>query len=479
MSKTAINPTREQDFAEWYQQVIVAADLAENSPVRGCMVIKPYGYAIWENIQRIFDARLKKAGVQNAYFPLLIPLEFLSKEAEHIDGFAKECAVVTHHRLKKNEKGDLVPDGELPAPYVIRPTSEAIIGHVISKWINSYRDLPMRLNQWCNVMRWEMRPRMFLRTAEFLWQEGHTVFETEKEAHQDAVAGQKAYYELVSGDLALPAIMGEKTEEERFPGAQNTYTLEAMMQDGKALQAATSHYLGQSFSKAFNIKFLGRDSKEHTAYTASWGLSTRVIGGIIMTHADDDGLVLPPAVAPYQVVIIPIVHDEANSAKINDYCANLKEKLEALDLRVFVDASEDKGSNKIWKWIKKGAPIRLEVGLKEMSNGQVTLGRRDLPKSEKLSLVDTELNRIPTLLKEMADNLRSKAIEHRDTHIKSISSVDELNALFSKGFKGFAFMDKAITDNEAFNTICKEHALSRRCICEINGKTGVLVAKSY
>lgn len=479
MAKTAITPTREQDFAEWYQQVIMAADLAENSPVRGCMVIKPYGYAIWENIQHIFDARLKKAGVQNAYFPLLIPLEFLSKEAEHIDGFAKECAVVTHHRLKKNEKGELVPDGELPAPYVVRPTSEAIIGHVISKWVRSYRDLPLRLNQWCNVMRWEMRPRLFLRTAEFLWQEGHTVFETEKEAHEDAVRGQKAYYDLLVGDLAMPVILGEKTEEERFPGAKNTYTLEAMMQDGKALQSATSHYLGQSFSKAFNIQFLGRDTKEHTAYTASWGLSTRVIGGIIMTHGDDDGLVLPPAVAPYQVVIIPVIHDESKTSLLHEYCDNLKQRFEDLNLRVFVDISEEKSSNKVWKWIKRGAPIRIEIGLREIEASQMMLNCRDLPKNEKIPLKDTDLSPILDVLKAFEKRLRDKAIHYRDAQIQKIDTIAELKECFAKGFKGFAFMEKSKTDTADFESVAKEYALSRRCICQWQEVEGVLVAKSY
>lgn len=480
MAKTAITPTRNQDFAEWYQQVIIAADLAENSPVRGCMVIKPYGYAIWENIQRIFDAKIKKLGVENAYFPLLIPLEFLSKEAEHIDGFAKECAVITHHRLKKGPDGRLVPDGELQSPYIIRPTSEAIIGNVISKWINTYRDLPLKLNQWCNVMRWEMRPRMFLRTSEFLWQEGHTVFETELEAREDALKMLNTYYDFMTQELALPAIKGEKTPEERFPGAKNTYTLETMTQDGKALQAGTSHYLGQSFSNAFNIKFLGRDNAQHTAYTTSWGISTRLIGGIIMTHADDDGLVLPPAIAPHQVVIIPLIHDNANAEQINAYCTNVQQSLESLNVRTHIDTTENSPPNKIWKWIKKGAPIRLEIGFKEVSESKLTLGRRDKPKPEKTFLTLSQLNEIPTILKQIEDVLRQRSIVARDCCIQSVNSVHQLDDLFNSDFKGWAIMDKDLTDQPEFDEIAKKHSLSRRCIPQEGyPENTVFVAKSY
>ena len=291
--KTAITPTRSEDFPQWYQEVIKACELAENSPVRGCMIIKPYGYAVWENMQRIFDGMIKDLGVQNAYFPLLIPLSFISREAEHVDGFAKECAVVTHHRLEKDPDGEGLrpaPAAQLEEPFVIRPTSETIIGDSMAKWIQSYRDLPLKLNQWCNVMRWEMRPRLFLRTSEFLWQEGHNAFETEEGAREDTLKMLDAYAEFAESYLAIPVIKGEKTADERFPGADMTTTIEAMMQDGKALQAGTSHYLGQNFSKSCGIKFQGREGSEEFAYTTSWGISTRLVGAMIMTHSSVSGL---------------------------------------------------------------------------------------------------------------------------------------------------------------------------------------------
>ena len=307
-AKTAITPTREKDFPEWYQQVIKAADMAESSPVRGCMIIKPYGYAVWENMQRIFDDRIKECGVQNAYFPLLIPLEFISREAEHVDGFAKECAVVTHHRLEEGEDGKLIPAGKLEEPYVIRPTSETIIGDSMARWVQSYRDLPLKLNQWCNVMRWEMRTRMFLRTSEFLWQEGHNAFENEDQAREDMHKMIGEYADFAENSLALPVIRGFKTADERFPGAKDTMTIEVMMQDGKALQAGTSHYLGQNFAKSCGIKFQDREKQEQYAHTTSWGISTRLIGAMIMTHGDDDGMIMPPRIAPYPLVIIPFVN---------------------------------------------------------------------------------------------------------------------------------------------------------------------------
>ena len=317
--KTAITPTRQENFNEWYQNLITAADLAENSPVRGCMTIKPYGWAIWELMRDEMDKRIKANGVLNANFPLLIPIDFFNKEAEHVAGFAKECAVVTHHRLKMID-GTLQPDpdAKLTEPYVIRPTSETIIGEAMSRWVQSYRDLPLKLNQWVNVMRWEMRPRLFLRTAEFNWQEGHNVFATHEEANADARKMHKMYAAYMANVLAIPVIMGEKTAEERFAGADHTYTVEQIMQDGKALQAGTSHDLGQHFAKSFGIQYLGTDGKLCHAWTISWGTSTRMMGGLFMTHSDDDGLILPPAVAPYQIVIIPITRDE-NASTLNAY----------------------------------------------------------------------------------------------------------------------------------------------------------------
>jgi prolyl-tRNA synthetase len=486
VSKTAINPSREDNFAEWYQQIIQAAELAENSPVRGCMVLKPYGYAIWENIQKIFDVRLKKIGVQNAYFPLLVPLDFLNEEAEHVDGFAKECAVVTHHRLKKDDNGCLVPDGKLESPYVIRPTSETIIGKIVSKWIKTYRDLPLKLNQWCNVMRWEMRPRLFLRTSEFLWQEGHTIFETEQEATRDALEMLDLYYDLIEGDLAMPAIKGEKTNEEKFPGAKNTYTIEVMMQDGKALQAGTSHYLGQTFSKAFDIKYVGKDNKEHLTFTSSWGISTRLIGGIIMSHADDDGLILPPSIAPYQVVIIPILYSQSITKDMHDYCSQLQAALDDFGVRSHIDYSDNSNSDKIWKWIKKGVPIRIEIGPKELSNNALTLIRRDIGKASKVSINIQEIESIGEILKDISNCMRIKAKSYKDQKIKEVFNLEELQNLFSEGFKGFALINKSLTEKEAFFCIAKNFALSRRCIPFDNLGTKpnkniskVLVSKSY
>lgn len=345
--QTAITPTRAQDFPEWYQQVIKAADMAENSEVRGCMVIKPWGYAIWELIQKDLDQRFKDIGHTNAYFPLLIPISYLEKEAEHAEGFATECAVVTHHRLEaqKDEatgKTRMIPTGELTEPFVIRPTSETVIGAAFARWTSSYRDLPLKVNQWCNVMRWEMRPRIFLRTAEFLWQEGHTAHETREEAIEETLTMHKVYEEFQRDVLAIPTIPGEKTEAERFPGAEQTYTVEAMVQDRKAIQAGTSHFLGQNFSKSQNICFAGRDNTQQFAWTSSWGVSTRMIGALIMMHSDDDGLVCPPRVAPQQIVIIPVTPKEESRQAILDHCEELARTLRTKTfhgqpLRVLVD----------------------------------------------------------------------------------------------------------------------------------------------
>ena len=328
--KTAIVPTREENYAEWYQEVIKGADLAEHSPVRGCMVIKPWGYELWEQIKSFLDKRFKETGHQNAYFPLFIPLSFLEKEAEHVEGFAKECAVVTHHRLEKNAQGRLVPSGELEEPLIVRPTSETIIGEMFSKWIASYRDLPVLINQWANVVRWEMRTRLFLRTAEFLWQEGHTAHATKEEALEETKRMLEVYAEVIEKHLAIPVIRGEKTARERFPGAVNTLTLEAMMQDGKALQLCTSHFLGQNFAKASKIQFSSKEGQLEYVWTTSWGSTTRLIGALVMMHSDDDGLILPPHVASAHVVILPIVHKEETKEKVYGYCQTLKEELEKI-----------------------------------------------------------------------------------------------------------------------------------------------------
>ena len=379
--KNAIQPTRAEDYPEWYQQVIKAADLAEHSPVRGCMVIKPWGYAIWENMQRILDQRFKETGHQNAYFPLFIPLSYLQREATHVEGFAKECAVVTHHRLVKDQKGTLTPDGELEEPLVVRPTSEMIIGEMFSKWIESYRDLPLLINQWANVVRWEMRTRLFLRTAEFLWQEGHTAHATREEALEETLKILEIYVDFIENTLAIPVIKGEKSESERFPGAESTFTFEMMMQDGKALQGGTSHFLGQNFSKATNITFRDQSGKEMHAWTTSWGVTTRMIGGVIMTHGDDDGLVLPPRVASAHVVIIPLLHKEETKEEIISYCQKLKSQLSQLSynngkVKVIIDERDLRAGEKVWSWVKKGVPIRIEVGPKELLEKKLSVFKR-------------------------------------------------------------------------------------------------------
>jgi prolyl-tRNA synthetase len=443
-TKTAITPTRAEDYPEWYQQVIKAADLAETSPTRGCMTMKPWGYAIWENLQRILDAKLKATGHKNVYFPLLIPVNFLEREAEHIDGFAKECAVVTHTRLVKDSDGKLIPGSPLEEPYIIRPTSETIIGEAFSRWIQSYRDLPLLVNQWANVMRWEMRTRMFLRTSEFLWQEGHTAHSTPGEAEAETLKILDLYADFVEDYLAIPVIKGEKSESERFPGAVNTYTIEAMMQDRKALQAGTSHFLGQNFARACNIKFLGKEGVEEHVWTTSWGVSTRLVGGLIMVHSDDNGLVLPPKLAPTHVVILPIIHKEEQRAGILAYCDKLAAELRAQryddrPVSVEVDLRELTGGEKAWSWVKKGVPFRVEVGMKECENDAVFVGRRDKEYKERFSQSRQEF--VSTLTIEL-DNLQTTLLQRarafRDKHIVEIDSKDAFYAFFTGEESGFA-----------------------------------------
>lgn len=479
-AKTAITPTRDEDFPEWYQQVIKAADMAENSPVRGCMIIKPYGFALWENMQRVFDGMIKDAGVQNAYFPLLIPLSFIAREAEHVEGFAKECAVVTHHRLEAAEDGGLQPAGKLEEPYVIRPTSETIIGDAMSRWIQSYRDLPLKLNQWCNVMRWEMRTRMFLRTSEFLWQEGHNAFETAKDAREDSLKMLEAYRHFAEDYLALPVITGEKTADERFPGAIATYTIEAMMQDGKALQAGTSHDLGQNFSKSIGIKFQGRDGNEEFAYTTSWGISTRLIGGMIMTHADDDGMIMPPRVAPHHVVIIPITREGQDGAAMKSYIDDLTAKLKAKGIRVFVDDREERTPNKMWDAIKKGVPLRVEIGGREVEEGTLTYIRRDIGKDSKTSCtVATFVDSIQGVLDSMHDDMISKARALRDSRIQDGASIADIEAFFKAGKAGFVKVPVALLDDAALKPMMKEYSLSTRCMPFADDGKKVLIGKAY
>jgi len=382
--KHALPVTREADFAAWYQSVIAEGDLAEESGVRGCMVIRPWGYGIWERIQRLLDDRIKATGHENCYFPLFIPLSYFEKEAEHVEGFAKEMAVVTHHRLISDGKGGLVPDpgAKLEEPLVVRPTSEMVIGAAFARWVQSWRDLPVLINQWANVVRWEMRTRMFLRTSEFLWQEGHTAHASADEAREETLKMLEVYRDFAETCLALPVIAGEKPENERFPGAVATYSIEAMMQDGKALQAGTSHFLGTNFASAQNIRFQNANGELELANTTSWGVSTRMIGGVIMVHGDDDGLRCPPRIAPWQVVIVPMLRDVPEDVAIVDYCKALQADLAKQGafgepVRALLDLKPAKAATKRWGWVKKGAPVILEVGGRDVAGGNVSVIRRD------------------------------------------------------------------------------------------------------
>ncbi len=435
MAKTGISPTRSEDYPGWYQQIVRSADLAENSPVRGCMVIKPWGYALWENMQGVLDGMFKETGHENAYFPLFIPKSFLEKEAEHVEGFAKECAVVTHHRLEPGADGGLVPAGKLEEPLIVRPTSETIIGHMFAKWIESYRDLPLKINQWCNVVRWEMRVRLFLRTAEFLWQEGHTAHATKEEALDETRLMLDVYAKFAEEYMAMPVVKGEKTEGERFPGADMTLSIEAMMQDRKALQAGTSHFLGQNFSKAQEIKYQNAEGGESYAWTTSWGVSTRLVGALIMTHSDDDGLVLPPRLAPKHVVICPVIRKEEERAEVMEYCTSLAKELgevlyDGKRVAVFVDDSDKRGGEKKWFHIKRGVPIRLEVGPRDIKNDSLFVGRRDQPKSFGMPRIEF-VERVSEILEEMQQGLYDRALKLRMDNTQQINSFDDFKAFFT------------------------------------------------
>jgi len=438
-AKTAITPTRAENFAEWYQQVVRAAELAEPSDVRGCMVIKPWGFGLWENIQRQMDAMFKATGHRNAYFPLFIPISYLEKEAAHVEGFAKECAVVTHHRLEVGADGKMrpAPSAELTEPLVIRPTSETIIGATYAKWVQSYRDLPILINQWCNVVRWEMRPRLFLRTAEFLWQEGHTAHETEAEAREETQRMLEVYATLAREHLALPVYAGEKSAGERFPGAVQTLCIEAMVQDRKAIQAGTSHFLGQNFAKASGIKFQSRAGAEEFAWTTSWGVSTRLVGTLLMAHGDDDGAILPPRVAPTHVVILPITPKaETRDAVLAaaDVLANRlrEQKFHGAGLEVEVDRRDLGGGVKNWEWIKKGVPLRVELGPRDLEKGSVAVARRDRGVKEKEFLAaDAFVAQVAATLQSIQDGLFARALAQRDEHTRRIDSREEFYAFFT------------------------------------------------
>ncbi|MFA7602993.1 MAG: aminoacyl--tRNA ligase-related protein [Novosphingobium sp.] len=438
--KHALSVTREGDFAQWYQDVIAEAEMAEESGVRGCMVIKPWGYGIWERIQTLMDARIKAAGVENCYFPLFIPLSYFAKEAEHVDGFAKEMAVVTHHRLIGDGKGGLVPDPEakLEEPLIVRPTSETVIGAAMARWIQSWRDLPLLTNQWANVVRWEMRTRMFLRTSEFLWQEGHTAHADRDDAMAETLRALEMYRAFAEGPLAMPVIAGEKPENERFPGAVATYSIEAMMQDGKALQAGTSHYLGTGFAEAAGIRYQDREGQQALCHTTSWGVSTRLIGGVIMTHGDDDGLRVPPQIAPHQIVILPMLRDTDEDAALLAYCDELRSALlqqSALGelVRVLLDKRPGKATQKRWAWVKKGVPLILEIGGRDAAGGQVSVLRRDRLWREdaKPNFVaqpkEAFLARATAELEDIQASLFAEARDRRDAQI--VRGIDSLDAL--------------------------------------------------
>jgi prolyl-tRNA synthetase len=506
MSNAKVNSTRAANYQDWYQEVIAAADLAENSDVRGCMVIKPWGYALWENIQRTLDGMFKATGHVNAYFPLFIPVSYLEKEAAHVEGFAKECAVVTHHRLEARD-GKLVPVGELEEPLVVRPTSETIIGASFAKWIQSYRDLPLLINQWANVVRWEMRTRLFLRTTEFLWQEGHTAHATAQEAVDETMRMLGVYAEFAEQHMAMPVIQGEKTVAERFPGAVQTFCIEAMMQDRKALQAGTSHFLGQNFAKASGIQFTDDKNAIAHAWTTSWGVSTRLIGGLIMTHADDDGMVCPPRLAPAHVVIMPIARKPEERDRVLTYCKALAADLRAqtyagAPVRVELDDRDVGGGDKAWQWIKKGVPIRVEIGPRDIDKDSVFAGRRDRGIKEKQAIARGEfVAKIAGTLQEIQDALAQRARAHREANTRVIDSKDEFYEYFAEPTKkqasdptpihgGFA-MTHFSGDDKLEAMIKDDLKVTVRCIplgdgepgvCPFDGKPSakrVLWAKSY
>src|SRR5947199_2174859 len=435
--KTAISPTREQDFPEWYQQVIRAAELAEPSDVRGCMVIRPWGFGIRENMQRQLDAMFRATGHRNAYFPLFIPLSYFAKEAEHVEGFAKECAIVTHSRLEVDAEGKMKPSAPLTEPLVVRPTSETLIGASYAKWVQSYRDLPILLNQWCNVVRWEMRPRLFLRTTEFLWQEGHTVHETEAEAREETQRMLGVYETFARDHCAIPAFAGEKSESEKFPGAVQTMTIEAMVQDRKAIQAGTSHFLGQNFARASGIQFQNREGKQEFGWTTSWGMTTRMVGTVVMAHADDDGVVLPPRIAPTQIVILPITPKEETRGQVLEACDKLAAQLRAdkdakLPLEVEIDRRQFGGGVGNWEWIKKGVPIRVELGPRDLEKNSVELSRRDQPVKGKQSTVTGEfVSRAPETLMSIQQNLYDRAKKFQEENTRVIESKKEFYDFFT------------------------------------------------
>ena len=484
--------TRETDYSKWYNDIVQQADLAENSGVRGCMVIKPYGYAIWEKMQAALDKMFKDTGHQNAYFPIFIPKSYFSKEASHVDGFAKECAVVTHYRLKNADDGSgIVVDetAKLEEELIVRPTSETIIWDTYRKWIQSYRDLPILVNQWANVVRWEMRTRLFIRTSEFLWQEGHTAHSTEQEAIEETKKILNIYADFAEGFMAMPVEKGTKTEGERFAGAIETYCIEALMQDGKALQAGTSHFLGQNFAKAFDVKFATKDGRQDHVWATSWGVSTRLMGALIMTHSDDAGLVLPPKLAPFQVVIVPIYKGEEQLKLVSEKVVQIKKALEEKGISVKYD---DRDTHKPgWKFAEyelKGVPIRLAIGQRDLENGTIEVARRDTLEKESYQITDIE-NKVENLLAQIQDNLFKKALTRKEEKTYKADSFEEFKILIKNGGFVWAHWDETSKTEEK---IKQETKATIRCIpieksgevgeCIFSGRSSkqrVLFAKAY
>lgn len=484
--------SRSEDYNQWYQDLVIKADLAENSAVRGCMVIKPYGYAIWEKMQRQLDDMFKETGHVNAYFPLFIPKSFLSKEADHVEGFAKECAVVTHYRLKNDPNGNGVivdPEAKLEEELIVRPTSETIIWSTYRNWIQSYRDLPILCNQWANVVRWEMRTRLFLRTAEFLWQEGHTAHATQEEAVAEARQMLEVYAEFAEKFMAMPVVKGVKSASERFAGAVDTYTIEALMQDGKALQSGTSHFLGQNFAKAFDVKFADKDGKEEYVWATSWGVSTRLMGALIMSHSDDNGLVLPPKLAPFQVVIVPIFRSEEDLALIDAKVAEITKALKALGISVKYDNSDNRKPG--WKFAEyelKGVPVRLALGARDLENGTIEVARRDTLTKETKE-VDGIENYIKTLLDDIQENIYKKALDFRTETTVEVDTYDEFKVQIEKGSLIMAHWDGTPETEEK---VKQDTKATIRCIpldgdktpgkCMVTGKPSaqrVVFARAY
>ena len=489
MSKKITN--RSENFSKWYNDIIINADLAENSGVRGCMVIKPYGFAIWEEMKNILDKMFKETGHVNAYFPMFIPKSFFSKEASHVDGFAKECAIVTHYRLKNDDSGQIIVDADakLEEELIVRPTSETIIWDTYRKWIKSYRDLPLLINQWANVVRWEMRTRLFLRTSEFLWQEGHTAHECKKEAIEETKKILSIYKNFIEQNLAVPVIDGLKTHREKFAGAVDTYCVEALMQDGKALQAGTSHFLGQNFAKAFDVKFANKNGQLEHVWASSWGVSTRLIGALVMTHSDDKGLVLPPKLAPYQVVLIPIYHNEQEYIEIKSVISKISQQLRSINIRVKEDCRDThKPGWKFSEYELKGVPIRIAMGPRDLANKTVELVRRDTLEKKEVS-IDSLLNLVPSTLSQIQDDLLLKARLYQQKNTFEVNDFDSFQAQIKLGGFVSAHWDGT---SETEDEIKKLTKATIRCIpisaneeegcCILTGKPSskrVIFAKSY